>query len=304
MASYEVTHTVHTTTTSVPASSTTPVTSSVPTTSNVTGSTYDATYSPTDTTFSPTYPTGTTGSTYNPTYPTDTTHIPTHDTYGGAHSTHSTTTAPVTTGDYSTEKRVDSIFMTGPAGAPHYLRTIERDHNELKRLFAEYNSALSLREKDEIKNEIIRGTSIHDFITETVLFPAFEKEVPNGREMLNPFKLRLADLRKMLVQMDKMKIDDMAFQPTFQTLVREVEECMTFKERELLPALQVVISPLRAEELGRDMDKARRSAPTRPHTSAAKSSVLGALAAPIDKLKDKARDFAGASRENQDVVSK
>eukprot|EP01097_Dermamoeba_algensis_P009585 TRINITY_DN679_c0_g1_i1.p1 TRINITY_DN679_c0_g1~~TRINITY_DN679_c0_g1_i1.p1 ORF type:complete len:227 (+),score=92.23 TRINITY_DN679_c0_g1_i1:121-801(+) len=221
-------------------------------------------------------------------------------------TTHPTTTAPLRAEDIhsTSDKKADSIFQTAPVGSSHFLRTIERDHNELRRLFADFAAALSLKEKEEIKNELIRGLSIHDYITETVLFPSFEKEVPNGKDMLNSFKLRSSELRRTMVTLDKMKIDDLAFQPTFTTLMKEIEEAMIFKERELLPALQVVISPLRAEELGRDLDKARKTAPTRPHPNAATSTVLGALAAPIDKLKDKARDFAGASKDYQDVAGK
>jgi hypothetical protein len=247
-----------------------------------------------------TTPASTTADYYN----TTTTPASTTTDYYNTTNTNTTMIPGSTTTAHHPEKRVESIFMTGPPGSPHFLRTIERDHQELRRLFDEYNAALSLKEKDEIKNEIIRGLSINDFITETVLFPAYEKEVPNGKDALYPYRGRCADLRTMMVQMDKMKIDDLAFQPTFNTLMKQVEDGMTYKEKEFLPSLQVVISPSRAEELGRDMDKARRSAPTRPHTNAAKSSVLGALAAPIDKLKDKARDFAGASKENQDLISK
>eukprot|EP01097_Dermamoeba_algensis_P004865 TRINITY_DN3123_c0_g1_i1.p1 TRINITY_DN3123_c0_g1~~TRINITY_DN3123_c0_g1_i1.p1 ORF type:complete len:234 (+),score=78.83 TRINITY_DN3123_c0_g1_i1:98-799(+) len=223
------------------------------------------------------------------------------------HPTHPiTTSTPLATSDVhsTSDKKADSIFMTAPAGSSHFLRTIERDHTEFRRLFAAFSSAMSLKDKDDIKNELIRGLSIHDYITETVLFPAFEKEVPNGKDRLNTYKLRCAELRKLMTTVDKMKIDDLAFQPTFTSMTKEIEEGMIYKEREFLPALQVVITPVRAEELGHDMDKARKTAPTRPHTTAATSTVLGALAAPIDKLKDKARDFAGSSKDHPDVVGK
>jgi hypothetical protein len=202
------------------------------------------------------------------------------------------------------DKFKNSVFQVGPAGTSNIIASLERDHAEFRRLYNDFVQSGSMREREEIKNELIRGLSIHDFITETVLYPAASKEIPHGPEMISPFKTRMTDFRKMLMTIDKTKIDDPTFLPTFHTMFQELDTSMKQKELELLPALTRALTPKQIEELGRTLDKARSGAPTRPHTSAASSNVLGHLAAPIDKLKDKARDFAGASSETRDVLGK
>jgi hypothetical protein len=197
----------------------------------------------------------------------------------------------------------NSIFQVGPAGAPNIISSLERDHAEFRRLYNDFVRSGSMKEREEIKNELVRGLSIHDFITETILYPALLKEVPHGPEMVSPFRTKMTDFRKMLMAVDKTKLDDPTFLPTFHTLFQELDTSMKSKELELLPALRA-LGPHRVEALGKALDKARSGAPTRPHTSAASSNVLGHLAAPIDKLKDKGRDFVGASSETRDVLGK
>eukprot|EP01097_Dermamoeba_algensis_P010182 TRINITY_DN7424_c0_g1_i1.p1 TRINITY_DN7424_c0_g1~~TRINITY_DN7424_c0_g1_i1.p1 ORF type:complete len:321 (-),score=115.05 TRINITY_DN7424_c0_g1_i1:171-1049(-) len=202
------------------------------------------------------------------------------------------------------DRHKKSIFFTGPSGPHNFLRTLERDQNELRRLYNDFLQTQSITQRDEIKNEMIRGLSIHDFITETILFPVAIKELVNGKSLVANHQANNADFRRLLMTLDKTKVDDPTFLPTFNSMFQQLDMSMKQKQLDLFAGLQSALSPARAEELGKDLDKARTSAPTRPHTSAATSSVLGHLAAPFDKLKDTARDFAGASRETRDVVGK
>jgi len=220
------------------------------------------------------------------------------------YNTNMDTTAPATPHEMD-DKSKKSVFLTGPAGSPHFIRTLERDQNEFRRLRGDFLASPSLKDKDTILNELVRGLSINDYITERHLYPTVAAEVPSdGKGLAERFRGRAADLRKILVSVDKMKIDDPALEPTLATYFSGLEELMNLQQTELFPALQNALTPAKAEQLGKDLDGARGKAPTRPHPNAATSSVLGALAAPIDKLKDAGRQFAGSSKETQDVLGK
>jgi len=219
-------------------------------------------------------------------------------------ATQQTSIAPASENDMN-DKSKSSIFLTGPAGSPHFIRTLERDHNEFRRLYADFQACPSLKDRQAILNELIRGLSIHDAICERHLYPTIAAEVTNdGKALSEQYKNRAAEFRKLLITVDKTKIDDPSFNPALATLMQELDMLINIQERELFPTLATALNPTKAEELGRSLDSARTSAPTHPHSAASKSSVLGAITAPFDKLKDAGKDFAGSSKETQDVIGK
>jgi hypothetical protein len=73
-------------------------------------------------------------------------------------------------------------------------------------------------------------------------------------------------------------------------LQREVEEHVREEEGALMPKLRKVIDEQARAELGQKLDKAKQSAPTRPHPAAPDEPPLLTLAAPVAAIYGRLRD--------------
>eukprot|EP01097_Dermamoeba_algensis_P001409 TRINITY_DN1526_c0_g1_i1.p1 TRINITY_DN1526_c0_g1~~TRINITY_DN1526_c0_g1_i1.p1 ORF type:complete len:235 (-),score=58.55 TRINITY_DN1526_c0_g1_i1:55-759(-) len=204
------------------------------------------------------------------------------------------------------EKNKDSIFSQGPTDTAnshtHFIRTLERDHDEFRRLYQEYRSSLTLRERKAILNELIRGISIHDVIETRYLYPALEKYVPSeGKISANKARNDHEEARKLLKKIDQLADDNPSLPPLVDTLMTELETHMREEETNLFVKLQMALSPEDAVKLGKDLDSARSSAPTHPHPNAPNNPIalaaVGLATAPFDKLKDLGKEFTGGSKE-------
>eukprot|EP01097_Dermamoeba_algensis_P010915 TRINITY_DN8292_c0_g1_i1.p1 TRINITY_DN8292_c0_g1~~TRINITY_DN8292_c0_g1_i1.p1 ORF type:complete len:207 (+),score=64.52 TRINITY_DN8292_c0_g1_i1:91-711(+) len=202
-----------------------------------------------------------------------------------------------------------SIFLTSPPGEPHFFKTLKRDHDEFRLLYQNYKASPSLKEREKIIHELIRGISIHDVIEERFLYPCIEKSLPQeGQKIADHGRTEHLTAKKLLYQIDNMPIDDPKLDEILTALMKDLDHHMKEEEKDVFPQLEAVLTPHESQSLGRDLDQGRAMAPTHPHPSAPDQppglTLAGLASAPIDKARDLSREFAGASKEHKDLLSK
>lgn len=89
--------------------------------------------------------------------------------------------------------------------------------------------------------------------------------------------------------------DDVGFNPLLTKIMAELNHHMEEEEAKHLPLLRSYASPETLLELAKEWDKTLKAVPTRPHPhipdQPPMETIVGSVAAPLDKAKDKFRDF-------------
>jgi hemerythrin superfamily protein len=173
---------------------------------------------------------------------------------------------------------------------------LEQDHRTVERLYEEYQSATDADRKQQIVHTITRELSIHAEIEEMHLYPLAADVVDDGEDLAEHSKEEHQEVKETLDQIDSMSVGDEGFDEKLAEMMADVSHHVAEEESELFPKLRASIDDERLMELGRKLQTAKATAPTRPHPGAPNSSIgsklLGPGTAMVDKARDIARDFA------------
>ncbi len=98
--------------------------------------------------------------------------------------------------------------------------------------------------------------------------------------------------KEVLGKLDKMEADSDGFETLLAEFISAARTHIAFEEAAVWPVLRAALSAAEAEDLGRKIEDAKKTAPTRPHPKTpAKPSVLktaGTAAAAADRIRDAA----------------
>jgi hemerythrin superfamily protein len=179
---------------------------------------------------------------------------------------------------------------------------VEREHREVERLFARFELAWAAedrREQGALVREIVRALSMHAAVEEQVLYPALratglglEDEVLDALEQHHAAKVTMAELAAMQPGAER-------YAPKVRLLAESVRLHVAEEERTLLPRLRDALDEAARRELGTLLQRARRTAPTRPHPAAPDTPPANLVAGPVAALLDRSRD---ALREGAELV--
>jgi len=195
-----------------------------------------------------------------------------------------------------------SIFQTAPAGPPNIVNSLIRDHKEFNKLYDLFQKSTDLNEKTKIGNELIRGISIHDVIEERFLYPTVEKSgMKDAKGMADHGRKEHLETKQKLAQLENLSVGDSQYDILLGEVMKDLSHHMKEEENDILNNLEAAIGADKIRELGEQLDGARTTAPTHPHPSAPDKppglTIVGMMAAPIDKMKDMTKSFANSSEE-------
>ncbi|MFF3949453.1 hemerythrin domain-containing protein [Streptomyces sp. NPDC001902] len=166
------------------------------------------------------------------------------------------------------------------------------DHREVEEYFARLR-ALPAGDKerrnvlDEVTIELVR----HSVAEEMYLYPAVRKHLPGGDALADKEIQEHAEVEQVLKDLEDVDIDDARFDEMVGKLITDVTEHVREEEQQLFPGLAQACTPEQLYELGDQVRRAKKVAPTRPHPSAPDTPPGNKLLAPGTGLVDRARDF-------------
>lgn len=170
------------------------------------------------------------------------------------------------------------------------------DHREVEQLFRHLERAsgsTATENQRDLAERIVRRLSVHAAVEEQVLYPAVRELLPDGDRVADDSLGDHAELKRMLADLDGRQADDPMFLPGFMAAMEVVRTHVADEEGSLFPALRQAAGQERLQELGTAMERARATAPTRPHPLAPDrppaNIVAGAIAAVADRARDAVR---------------
>ncbi|KAM0385102.1 hypothetical protein ACHAQC_011700 [Fusarium culmorum] len=159
------------------------------------------------------------------------------------------------------------------------------------------------RELEKYYNEFVWELARHSIGEELVVYPAFEKYMgPKGQEMADSDRQEHHKVKELLKQFQNMKSTDPDYVLKLKELWAPLWQHIQEEEKLDLPALEQSLKAQgeETETLARRFDRTKKFVPTRSHPMAGEKppfeTVMGLMAAPMDKLADMLRKFPDQSK--------
>ncbi|EXK79652.1 hypothetical protein FOQG_15787 [Fusarium oxysporum f. sp. raphani 54005] len=163
---------------------------------------------------------------------------------------------------------------------------IIQDHRDLEKYYNEVINSTDYDHQQRFGNQFVWELARHSIGEELVVYPAFEKYMgPKGQEMADSDRQEHHKIKELLKEFQNMKSTD-----------------PDYEEKLDLPALEQSLKAQgeEMEFLARRFDHTKKFVPTRSHPRAGEKppfeTVMGLMAAPMDKLADMLRKFPDQSK--------
>jgi hypothetical protein len=165
-----------------------------------------------------------------------------------------------------------------------------RDHVRLDRLLNQLGETAA-SEHWPILVEIYRLVFPHAYAEETVLWPVIRRVLPDGHELTLRVELEHQEINELTARLEALEPGSPEYHELLDRIVSLLRQDVRDEEDELLPKLQVKLSPAQLRRLGTAWEAVRRISPTRPHAVVSRrppGNVLSAL--PLTVI-DHSRDW-------------
>ena len=120
------------------------------------------------------------------------------------------------------------IFKSNPA-----VSLLKEDHERVKRLFDEFETAKGRPSKKKIVSEAITELKVHAAIEEEIFYPAVRKAI--GKEIMNEADEEHHVAKLLIAELDSMNGSESHFEAKFVVLAENVRHHIKEEENEMLP---------------------------------------------------------------------
>jgi hemerythrin-like domain-containing protein len=147
-----------------------------------------------------------------------------------------------------------------------------------------------LAARKEVAQRLVIDSSKHEAAEEQYFWPIVRKEVADGDQLADQAIAQEQEAKEVLARLDKLSSDNDEFDQLIAEFIPAARAHIEFEETRVWPALRDAISATEAQELGKNLSRAKEHGPTRPHPhTPASPGVLktaGPAVAAVDKLRD------------------
>lgn len=170
------------------------------------------------------------------------------------------------------------------------IELLKHDHRMVEQLFRDYQAAASAQQRRGVVEIMIRELSKHAALEELMVYPLAKQVLPEGKQEIEEHLAQHLGVKKILAELDKLGPGDERTDELMAQLQREIAHHVAEEEQELMPQLRDAIDQQALDELGEALDKAKLTAPTRPHPHAPDQPPALAMAGPVATVYDRLRD--------------
>ncbi|HEY2286264.1 MAG TPA: hemerythrin domain-containing protein [Streptosporangiaceae bacterium] len=148
-----------------------------------------------------------------------------------------------------------------------------------------------------VAEQLVIASSRHEAAEEQFFWPAVRDALGNGDELAGLAAAQETAARELLARIGKLDAADAELDRLIAEFIPAGRAHLHFEETRVWPGLRAVLSPVRARELGEEIEGAEEHGPTRPHPHIPSSPGLLTAAGPAVAAVDMLRDLiTGRSR--------
>jgi len=123
------------------------------------------------------------------------------------------------------------------------------------------------------------------------------QKLPDGDKLASTATDQEQEGKEVLDKLDKLDASDGEFEELLSTFIEAGREHIAFEETQVWPALRQALTAEQDQQLGGDLELAKKAAPTRPHPHTPPSPGVQKAAGPAAAVADAARDAASGRGE-------
>ncbi len=166
------------------------------------------------------------------------------------------------------------------------------DHRDVEKRFKEFEEAgdRAYVTKGKVVESIIESLSVHAAIEEQIFYPAARRAVTDSTALVLESLEEHHIVKWVLSELAGMEPTDERFEAKVTVLIENVRHHVEEEEQELFPKIGKALSKEHLEDLGLQLEAARKVAPTRPHPRAPDAGPANLLVGLVSGGIDRARD--------------
>lgn len=158
---------------------------------------------------------------------------------------------------------------------------LKQDHKQIRKLFRDFENAgeNAEKQKGQLVKRIIELLTVHTYIENEVMYPRVRELLPDLEDdILESYEEHhVADV--LVSELFAMKPGDERFDAKTTVLIENVTHHIEEEEQDWFPKVREGLGRKALQEIGADMEKARKKAPKKPaQPSALKKTVDAVLA--------------------------
>jgi hemerythrin superfamily protein len=158
---------------------------------------------------------------------------------------------------------------------------LKADHKQIRRLFREFESAgdRAVKTKARIVKQIIRLLTVHTYVENEVMYPEVRARLPElESDVLESYEEHhVADV--LCAELSAMKADAERFDAKTTVLIESVSHHIEEEEQDWFPRVRAKLGRKQLQEIGAQIEQARKKAPTSPAQPGALKKAVHAVTA-------------------------
>jgi hemerythrin-like domain-containing protein len=176
---------------------------------------------------------------------------------------------------------------------------LAHDHAEVKQMLTQLQlgairqgdaDAEQLTQRKRLAEQLIIEESRHEAVEEMYFWPAVREHLPNGDELADTAIGQEDEGKEALDELGKLDAGDPEFERLLAEFARAGREHIDYEETQVWPELRAALTAEQSQDIGRKMEAAKKTAPTRPHPHTPSSPGALKVTGPVAAAADKARD--------------
>jgi len=176
---------------------------------------------------------------------------------------------------------------------------IKKDHREIEDYFNKILASSTDKEKTQWQNQFTWELARHSIGEELVVYPQFEKNLPDGHTMADKDRKEHLSVKEQLKAFQNTQPSNPQFEPILKALMKDLTKHIKEEESEDLPKLEESLTTEESEDLATSFGRTKMFVPSRSHPSAPDKppfeTAIGLMTAPIDHLADLFRTWPHTS---------
>ena len=179
--------------------------------------------------------------------------------------------------------------MTTSTGDHDVVDILTTDHHEVMDLVGQIPTADPAQRRDMVET-VIAELMRHSVAEEMYVYPAMREHLPDGERSVQHDTEEHQQLVEIMKELEDVDTADPRFLERLGRLEAVLRDHVADEERDQFPQLRAHLTRDQLVHIGRQVETAKKAAPTRPHPSAPHSALFHKTLGPGVGLVDRLRD--------------
>ena len=136
----------------------------------------------------------------------------------------------------------DDTNLTPPADADDAMAMLKADHQRVRALFQQYETARDPDAQREVAEQVFVELEVHAQLEELVFYPAFERaDDEAGKQLVEEARQEHQTVKDTIAELRGLEVEE-EFDERFQELMENVEHHVQEEETEMFPKAQQLLA--------------------------------------------------------------